>query len=91
MYVLALSPHSGHADEFTSVTLLRSAALVTVLSRDPSTVNNNGSSFDLYGVTSVESVFKRKLTSFVTVKRVDHIKSISSILLAGDKYFFTDV
>ena len=91
MYVCSLAPDSSHADKFTGVTFVRSAALVTVFSRDPSTVNDDSSSFNLHGVASFESLFKRKLTSFITVKWVDHIKSISSILLAGYENFFTHI
>lgn len=91
MYIFSLAPDSGHADKFTRVTFVRSAALVTVFSRDPSTVNDDGSSFNLNGVASIESIFKRKFTSFITVKWVDHIKSISSILLAGYENFFTHI
>jgi hypothetical protein len=91
MYVLSFSPHSGHADELTRVTFVRSASLVTVLGGDPATVNDDSSSFNLDGVSSLECLFEGKFTSFVTVKRVDHIKSISSVLLAGDEYFFTDI
>jgi len=91
MYILSSSPDTSHSDELTRVSFLGSTSLVTVFSRDPATVNNNSSSLDIYGVVSLELIFKRKLTSFVTIERVDDIKSVNSILLSRDENFFTHI
>jgi len=91
MYSVSLSPGASHADNLTRVTLLRSAALVTVLSRDPSTVNNNGGSLNLNGVLSSESIFKGKFTSLVTVERVHHVEAFMAVLLAGYENFFANI
>jgi hypothetical protein len=46
MHILSLAPDSSDASKFTTVALLRSAASVSELSWNPTTINNDSSSFN---------------------------------------------
>jgi hypothetical protein len=56
--VLSLSPNACQLNELTSINFLRSASFVSVLSRDPTAVDDDSRSIDLYGVFLRESIFK---------------------------------
>jgi len=89
MHVLSLSPGAGQFHELTGVDLLGSGALVTVLSRDPSTVHNNGSTLDVNRVLFVKSLLEVHFTALVTVNGVDHVEAglfnTVNALLSGDQ------
>jgi hypothetical protein len=93
--VLALLPNTSKFNKLTAINFLRSAAFVTILSWDPSSVYNDGSTVNFNWVLLIKSSLKRQLTTLVTVERVDNIETIDldaiNILLPRNQYFFTHI
>jgi len=90
--IFAFAPHSGNFSELTRVNFVGSAFLVSILGWDPSTVDDDSSSFDFDGVFLGECCLERNFTSFITVKGVEHVKAGNLFtthgLSSGDEHFF---
>ena len=76
--IFSSSEYSSNLDELPRVDLSWSIFLVSKVSWDPASVDNNSRSFDFNWVTIVEELFERNLTTFIAVKWVDNIKAVSS-------------
>lgn len=71
--------------QFALVDLSGATALITELSRDPPSVYNNGSTFDLDRIVLGERSLHRHLTTFVTVEWVNNIEASYAVLGSGDE------
>ena len=72
-----------------------SAALISVLCRQPASVNNDRSPFNLAWIRTCKLIFERKFAALVTVERVQHIEAITIyavyFLYSGDEHFFGEI
>ena len=93
--VFATSPCASHLHELSLVDLGRSAAFVSVLSRDPSSIDDDSSSVNLYRISLAKSILKRQTTAFVAIQGVDNVETFTddSIHKFGSRYkhFFGEV
>lgn len=56
--VLTLSPNASHLDKLTSVNLLRPAAFISILSWDPTAIDDNSRSIDFNRVLLRKSILE---------------------------------
>ena len=77
--ILSGSEHTSNFDELPRVDLSWSIFLLSQVSWDPASVDDDGSSLDLDWVTSSEELLHGDLTALIAVEWVDNIKSIDTL------------
>lgn len=95
MHVLSLPKAPVDLHKLLGIHFLRSAAFVTILGRDPTSVNDDGRAIDCYRVFTLKCRADRNLATFVTVEWIYDIESIISkavnCLLARNKDFLAEI
>ena len=95
--VLALSPDASQLNKFSGLSqVLGSASAVLKISRNPATVDNNGSAINGDGVLLCERLLERKTTTFIAVKRIYNVVTVVLVALGvvshgGNEHFLGSV
>ena len=90
MDIFSSSEYSSDLDELPRVDLSWSIFLVSKVSWDPASIDNDSRSFDFNWITVVKKLLERNLTTFIAVKWVDNIIAISSCsIFLWDQNFFS--
>ena len=89
VYVLSFQEGAADSDQLPAVNLTWSASLISELSWNPSTVDNDGRAVNLdWVVIQIHKAFHGDLTSLVAVEWIDDIEACLPVLLSWDEDFF---
>ncbi len=95
--VLALSPDASQLNKFAGLSqVLGSASAILKISRNPPTIDNNGSTINGDGVFLCEGFLERKTTTFIAVKRIYNVVTVVLVALCvvshgGNEHFLGSV
>lgn len=89
MNIFSSSENSSDLDELPRVDLSWPIFLISKVSWNPASIDNDSRSFDFDWITVVEKLLERNLTTFIAVKWVDYIITVSSCsIFFWDQNFF---
>ena len=85
--ILTSSKDTLKFDKFPGVNVVGSHSLVLEGSWDPASVNHNSSTLNTDWIVALHKLMHGHLTTFVTVKRVDDLVSVDTVLFLWDEDF----
>ena len=83
MNIFTCSKHSSNFHKFSAVHFLRPWNFFFKLFWNPSSIDNNSTSLNFDGISSIHQVFHWYFTTFIAIKRVKHIVSFLSLWVFG--------
>lgn len=95
MDIFSLSPSTSDFNELSCVDFLRSTSFIPILSRNPASVYDNSSTINFDWINFLKCILEWKSTTFITVKRINYIKTLYSTavncLWSWNKDFFSHI